>query len=406
MQTSDVVIIGAGLSGLRAAQLLGQRGWHVIVLDRHAEVGGRLASRNVDGYVIDEGFQLVNPSYPELRATKVLETVELRPFEASLLTLTNGRRQLFSDPRASLRGALSPFVRGGLSFSDARRLGSLGFRCGFAPIRGILRRPDESTWEGFAHTGISPRAMNDVVRPFLRGTLLDDQLESSWHFTQLVLRSFVRGRPGTFADGVVALPRAMARQLDSTVLKLDEEVISVTPTRVVTNRDEYESRAVVLATDATDAARLGTDTTVAWRAQTTWWIAAPKIVASPILHIDLDEPLLTSVLDVSAVARERAPTNASLVAAPAVGALHERSLDARVLESVARTYDVATSELSIIERTVVERALPATPPPLRLNRPQRRGEIFLAGDYLQTPSIQGALVSGRRAAQAILAALT
>ena len=202
MQTSDVVIIGAGLSGLRAAQLLGQRGWHVIVLDRHAEVGGRLASRNVDGYVI------------ELRATKVLETVELRPFEASLLTLTNGRRQLFSDPRASLRGALSPFVRGGLSFSDARRLGSLGFRCGFAPIRGILRRPDESTWEGFAHTGISPRAMNDVVRPFLRGTLLDDQLESSWHFTQLVLRSFVRGRPGTFADGVVALPRAMARQLD------------------------------------------------------------------------------------------------------------------------------------------------------------------------------------------------
>jgi predicted NAD/FAD-dependent oxidoreductase len=68
-------------------------------------------------------------------------------------------------------------------------------------------------------------------------------------------------------------------------------------------------------------------------------------------------------------------------------------------------YDLATTDLSVVERTVIERALPSTLPPLTLNRPQRVQDIFLAGDYLQTPSIQGALVSGRRAAQLILKTL-
>jgi len=54
---------------------------------------------------------------------------------------------------------------------------------------------------------------------------------------------------------------------------------------------------------------------------------------------------------------------------------------------------------------VVSRALPKLGVPLVLSKSQRRGEVVMAGDYLQTPSIQGALVSGRRAAQAVLTVL-
>jgi hypothetical protein len=54
----------------------------------------------------------------------------------------------------------------------------------------------------------------------------------------------------------------------------------------------------------------------------------------------------------------------------------------------------------------IEAALPAQPPPLRLRRPARLpGGVFLAGDHHETASIQGALVSGRRAAAAVLAAV-
>jgi hypothetical protein len=402
MQTFDVAIVGAGLAGLRAAQVLERAGREVIVIDRNPEVGGRLASRNIDGYIVDEGFQLVNPSYPELRATEVLGSLDLRTFNASLLVTKNGKQQLYSDPRQTFLRALSPLVKGGLSISDSWAFAKLALHCGVGPIDKVFCQLDESTRTGFEHSGLSPRAMDEIIRPFLRGTLLDDKLESSWHLTQLLLRSFFRGRPGTFAKGVVALPQGMARKLTTSQVNLNENVVAIGASRVVTQKDEYLARAVLVATDATDAKQLGAINSVEWRSQTTWWIAGPKLGATPTLHIDLDEPLLTSALDMSSAVPERSPKGTSLIAAPAIGMLVDASLDKRVLESVAKMFNVATSDLSIIERTVVERALPVTLPPLRLNRSQRSGAVILAGDYVQTPSIQGALVSGRRAAQLIL----
>jgi Flavin containing amine oxidoreductase len=54
----------------------------------------------------------------------------------------------------------------------------------------------------------------------------------------------------------------------------------------------------------------------------------------------------------------------------------------------------------------VPRALPALPAGSPLRRDVALGEgLFVAGDHRDTPSQQGALVSGRRAAQAIVAAL-
>jgi phytoene dehydrogenase-like protein len=54
----DVVVIGAGLGGMLAAAMLARRGRRVLVLERDAQVGGRLRSYDVDGYVIDAGAYL------------------------------------------------------------------------------------------------------------------------------------------------------------------------------------------------------------------------------------------------------------------------------------------------------------------------------------------------------------
>ncbi|HEY5747869.1 MAG TPA: FAD-dependent oxidoreductase, partial [Chryseolinea sp.] len=46
---ADVVVIGAGLSGLFAAGKLNASGYRVIVLDKGRGVGGRLATRRLHG---------------------------------------------------------------------------------------------------------------------------------------------------------------------------------------------------------------------------------------------------------------------------------------------------------------------------------------------------------------------
>ena len=61
----DVVIVGAGLAGLAAARHLAIHGVDVVVLEASDAVGGRVRTDRVDGLLLDRGFQLYNPAYPE-----------------------------------------------------------------------------------------------------------------------------------------------------------------------------------------------------------------------------------------------------------------------------------------------------------------------------------------------------
>jgi predicted NAD/FAD-dependent oxidoreductase len=66
---ADVIVIGAGLSGLVAAGKLNASGYRVIVLDKGRGVGGRLATRRMDGAVFDHGAQYFTVQDPGFHAT-------------------------------------------------------------------------------------------------------------------------------------------------------------------------------------------------------------------------------------------------------------------------------------------------------------------------------------------------
>jgi len=57
MQPTDILIIGAGISGLLCATELQQRGFSVRVLDKGRGLGGRMATRRMAGGRLDHGAQ-------------------------------------------------------------------------------------------------------------------------------------------------------------------------------------------------------------------------------------------------------------------------------------------------------------------------------------------------------------
>jgi hypothetical protein len=63
-QASEVLVIGAGMAGLIAAAELQRAGRRVLVLDKGRGVGGRMASRRIDGAVFDHGAQFITSRNP------------------------------------------------------------------------------------------------------------------------------------------------------------------------------------------------------------------------------------------------------------------------------------------------------------------------------------------------------
>lgn len=78
----DVLIVGAGLAGLTAAGDLHRAGLDVLVVERADAVGGRVRTDQVDGMLLDRGFQLLNPAYPRVARDLDLDALELCQFQA------------------------------------------------------------------------------------------------------------------------------------------------------------------------------------------------------------------------------------------------------------------------------------------------------------------------------------
>uniref|UniRef100_UPI0015F0EB96 FAD-dependent oxidoreductase n=1 Tax=Streptomyces phytophilus TaxID=722715 RepID=UPI0015F0EB96 len=97
----DVVVVGAGLAGLSAAQHLVGAGLDVTVVEADEQVGGRMTTDHVDGFRLDRSLQLLNTSYPELRRLPGLAEVPLCPLDGDVVVCAGGRRQRIGGSRGT-----------------------------------------------------------------------------------------------------------------------------------------------------------------------------------------------------------------------------------------------------------------------------------------------------------------
>lgn len=94
----DSIVIGAGLAGLACAIKLEAQGFNVCLLEASGGVGGRVASDELDGFILDRGFQVFLTAYPEAAKMLDYKSLDLRPFFSGALIYENGRFQRLADP--------------------------------------------------------------------------------------------------------------------------------------------------------------------------------------------------------------------------------------------------------------------------------------------------------------------
>lgn len=75
-----VCVVGAGVAGLRCAQILASTGCSVTVLESSDGVGGRVRTDLHEGFQLDRGFQVFLTAYPESQQCLDYESLDLHEF--------------------------------------------------------------------------------------------------------------------------------------------------------------------------------------------------------------------------------------------------------------------------------------------------------------------------------------
>jgi phytoene dehydrogenase-like protein len=381
-------------------------GIDTVVVEAADRVGGRVTTDVVAGFRLDRGFQVLNTDYPRVRRELDLGALQIQAFAPGALVHLGGELHRLADPRRLPLAALDTLSAPIGSLADKLRLAAMVATNAVLPVPSLLGRPETTAYESARASGLSDTIIDRFVRPFLSGVLLEDSLQTSSRFVDLVWRSFARGTVGVPAYGMTAIPRQLAAALPEESLHLNTLVHSVRTGVVETDSGPVSCVAAVVAADPVAATTLlpalGTAPTM--RAVTTYYHAAAEPpLRESILVLDGERkgPVVNSLVLTNA-APSYSGDGRALVSSSVLGA--DTPDDDGVRRHLSVLYGQSTADWELIDVVPVRQALPAAPPPLgNLRKPVSLGDgLYVAGDHRDTPSIQGAMASGARAARAVI----
>ena len=381
------VVIGAGLAGLSAALTLQDAGAEVTVLDSSDRAGGRVASDLIDGFILDRGFQLLNLNYPEVKRWGINQELDFRQAPRSVRVSFDSDYVSLGDPRSDFFPVFST------------KTGSLPSKLSF--IKYLLSKPlqTESVEAHLLRCGTAD-LYQKVLKPFLQGVFLADPARVSAVVGREIIGSFISGRSGIPADGVGALPLALAKRVKN--LHLNTRVEAIRDKTVITSNGEFQTEKIILATDLTTAGQLlGSDQVNQLLSSITWYHAtdkAPTETAQLVLDSQHRGPAVNSIV-ISNLSSKYAPKGQSLISSTTIS----HASESEVRRHLALMWGTNTGDWRFLAKYEIHSALPLFAPGAdRANSLRVSENIYRAGDYLTAPSQNGALYSGRLAAEELM----
>lgn len=415
--TPRIVIIGAGLAGLACARVLARAGIPFTLLESSNGVGGRVRTDVVDGFRLDRGFQVFLPAYPEARRVLDYAALDLRPIYRGADVYVKDRFHRIADPVGHPVAALQSFRDDEVVslrdkwFTLVLRKEAFGLK---EPPLGLEEMETEDYLRAF---GFSEKMIDRFFRPFFGGIFLEKDLRTSARMLLFLFSMFDRGGSALPAQGMQAIPDQLAIALPPGCLKLNTPVTHVRRGEIALDSGELiQADHIVLAVSEEAAFRLlpqgVTGMPKPARSTTCLYYAAAEAdmpVTEPILHLDGDgRGPVNSFCVLSRISPHYAPPGQHLISASIIGMPSSAELEIVVREQMARWFGPCVARWRHLRTSQVRHAQPEARQ-LHLGEgplpPEIEPGLYRCGDWCEDVSINGALLSGRRAGEALLRSL-
>jgi hypothetical protein len=385
MPKKKIAIIGAGLAGLNCARLL-EKDFDVYIFDKEAQVGGRILSMHKDGFTLDHGFQVLLPNYPEAKKAFNYEELQLKRFTPGAIIRIGSSFHTFSDPLRHPQDIMATLLT---------PIGNLKDKLLILKLKIAAKKPSQklknlSTYDYLKDFGFSEDMISRFFKPFFSGVFLERELKTSAYFFLSLFSLFSSARAAVPIKGMMELPLNLLRQLKKAHIVLDSKVTNIKSDSLCINGTKQFFDSVVCAFDNTSSN---------FQTVTTDYFTTDKPIAlKPTLYLNANNKgSINHIAPMSLVNSEYSPKGKYLWSVNLLNPNENTSVQ-DVQEELREWFN--GENFTHLKRFTIEKALPKSP---------QFGEsdilcngIYHCGDHMQDPSINGALKSGRLAAELII----
>jgi len=409
----DAIVIGAGISGLTATIHLQNEGLNTLLIEASDRVGGRVKTDNLNGFKLDRGFQVLLTAYPEAQKILDYKALKLKNFYPGSKIYYAGKTYTMADPRRKLVDSMRTFSVPFINFGDKLKVLALRNRTKRLSVEDVFTQEETSTLEYLSEWNFSKSMMQSFFKPFLGGIFLEDDLTTSSRMFEFVFKMFSSGYASLPEEGIEAIPRQLAAKIKPESILLNTPVKMIDQGRVILEDGrELNTSSILLATDAQTTASLLPQHPIETESNSVrcLYFSAPKApFKEPALLLNgSGHGWINNIAIPTNLHKKQAPDGRALISITVVK--EGMPLDATDLYTSVRRElkdwfgEEVVEEWTHLKTYEILNALPRKKT-LTISKDNNikaiEKGVFLCGDFTQDPSLNGAMRSGRQAANAI-----
>ena len=400
-QNYDIIIVGAGISGLACAQKCNENSKDFLLIEKSSRIGGRVGSVKSERFIFDLGFQVYNTAYNTMNGLLKNKPEEYLPFMPGAKIMIKDSSTIISDPMRNFSKILNTIFSTAASLSDKIRVLKLKNHLSNYSIE-LDDSKDMQTIDYLRGYGFSEKIIGNFFNPFFSGIFLEDRLETSSKFFKYVFSNFNSGLAVLPKNGMQEIPNQIFSNIDPSQILLNTQVEKILPG----NKLELSNKSTIVFNSlilTNESCALAGQPSINYNSVSTAYISSNRSFKdSRYIHLFPQDDLINNIAFVSSVSPNYAPKDKTLLSISILGKNEIIGIDKKLKQKMVFYFGGDISDYTVEKTINTKKATLNQLPGFYENKIKQEGNVIFAGDHMFNGSIEGAAISGIKAYERII----